>query len=65
MKLEAPFTERTRLLDVAPVERKDRQAVQQHRNAVFVAELLVLGEALLAEALGELEFAGEVCGAAE
>ena len=65
VKLETPFAERTRLLDVAADERGYRQAVQQHRDAVFVPELLVLGEALLPEALGEVELAGEVCGAAE
>jgi hypothetical protein len=32
---------------------------------VFVAELLVLGEALFGDAFGQIEFAGEVCGAAE
>jgi hypothetical protein len=32
---------------------------------VLVPEPLVLGEALLPEALGELELAGEACGAAE
>ena len=65
VKLEAPFGERTRPVGLAVHQREDRQAVQQHRNAVVVLEPFVPGEALFREALGELELAGKVSGAAE
>ena len=65
MKLQASFTEVTRTLDIAALERPDRESVQEHCNPVIVFETLVLREALLPQLRREVELAGKVRRAAE
>ena len=60
MQVEAPLAELPRTVEVAALQLSDREAVQQHRDSVVVAQALVLGEAFLPETRRKLELAGEV-----
>src|SRR5437667_3407012 len=65
MDLEASFAQLARLRDVTAFQRRDREAVQQHGNAMLITKPFVFGEAFFPQPRGNVELPGEMGGAAE